>query len=116
MVAFNYAQPQICLYNFRLVLGFFIPAVLLFTEYKRRALYIIREGREYCYVPFLGKRRYFRREDICDVKIRPVKFSPQDLCLVATDHNGRKIFGVELNMVNAKRLAKELIPDFNYCP
>ncbi len=104
------SQPDayaICLFMF------FIPGVLLVFDYKRRALYIIREGREYCYVPFIGKKRFFVREEICEVKIRPVKLSPRDLCLVAKDQYGKKIFGVELNMVNAHRLAAELIPDYN---
>ena len=56
-------------------------------------------------MPFIGKKRFFRREDIATVKIRRVKFSPADLCIVATDHDGKKLFGVELNMINAERIA-----------
>ena len=90
---------------FILLISFLLPGILLLLDYKRRALYVIRSGYDYCYVPFIGNKRCFRREDIATAKIRRVKFSPADLCIVATDHDGKKLFGVELNMINAERIA-----------
>ncbi|SOB91619.1 hypothetical protein [Pseudobutyrivibrio ruminis] len=81
---------------------------LIILEYYRRSLYIVREGQEYLYRPFIGSSKSFRRSDIARYEIRPVKFSPQDECIVLYDYEGKKLVGLELNMVNAKRFAEEI--------
>ena len=86
------------------VMVFLFTGILLLMDYKRRALYVIRSGYEYCYVPCIGNKRYFRREDIATAKLRQIKFSPMDYYFVATDHDGKKLFWVDLNMVNAERI------------
>ena len=81
---------------------------LIILEYYRRSLYIVREGQEYLYRPFIGSSKSFRRSDIARYEIRPVKLSPQDECIVLYDYEGKKLVGLELNMVNARRFAEEI--------
>lgn len=85
-------------------IAFLLPGILLLVDYKRRALYVIRSGHEYCYVPLIGKKRYFRREDIASAKLRWGNCFHMGYSIVATDHNGKKLFSVEDNMVNAEKI------------
>ena len=90
--------------------AFFIALIglVILYEYYRRVLFVIEEGKEYLYRPFIGSSRHFYRSDIAKHEIRTVKFSPQDLCIVLYDYDGKKIVGLELNMVNADRFADEI--------
>lgn len=92
------------------VVGAIITALgLVFVyEYNRRALIVIEEGREYIYRPFIGPSKHFYKSDVAKTEIRPVKLSPQDECIVVYDYDGKKIVGLEMNMVNADRFAKEI--------
>ena len=93
-----------------LIAGGIIAAIggLFLLDFYRRGLYIIREGKEYIYKPFIGPSKHFFRSDVAKSEIRPVKFSPQDQCVVLYDYEGKKLAGVELNMVNADRFAQEI--------
>ena len=81
---------------------------LIFLDYYRRTLFVIKEGREYIYRPFIGPSKSFSRADIAKYEIRPVKLSPQDECIVLYDYEGKKLAGLELNMVNARKFAEEI--------
>ncbi len=98
------------------IAGGIIAAIggLFLLDFYRRGLYIIREGKEYIYKPFIGASKYFYRSDVAKTEIRPVKFSPQDQCVVLYDYEGKKIAGVELNMVNAERFAEEIASPEDY--
>jgi len=81
---------------------------LILLDYFRRGLYVIKEGREYLYTPFIGLSKSFSRADIARYEIRPVKLSPQDECIVLYNYDGKRLAGLEVNMVNAKRFAEEI--------
>lgn len=87
---------------------------LLLLDYFRRGLLVVVEGREYIYRPFIGPSKHFYRHDVGRTEIRPVKFSPQDECIIVYDREGKRLAGLELNMINSSRFIQEIVSGDNY--